>query len=489
METILKGLEPQAFWRHFYRISQIPRCSGGEEKVREYVMKQASRLGLHHRMDQAGNLVVLKPPVGPAKDSPVVVLQSHLDMVCEKEPGLAFDFKTDPIEWMREGNWLKAKGTTLGADNGVGVAVSLALMETADHPHGPLECLFTVGEETGLIGAQGISPDLISGRILINLDCEDIRTFYIGSAGSRSTFINLVPEWEEAPPGLLGIKLIVEGLKGGHSGLDIHRGRANAIKLLGRGLHAIRYGDATEFRLGAIQGGFSLNAIPRRAEAEGGIPVSGLESIKRAVSAITEILQTEYQQAEPDLGIRIETGGALDGKKVFTLNFEEKLINLIMTIPQGAVSWDPQNPEMVTTSTNLGAIGMSGERLTLGTKQRSFVDSEMEALSDTVRACATLAGGETETGVGYPGWKPRPDSPLLQRAKKIYSRVFGREPTVASIHAGLECGVLCSKFKGLDAISLGATIRNAHSPEESLEITSVLELWSFLTSLLRDLGE
>ncbi|MBW2029977.1 MAG: beta-Ala-His dipeptidase [Deltaproteobacteria bacterium] len=490
MEDSLKDLEPEAFWRHFINISRIPRCSGEEEKVREYVALQAANLGLTHRRDAAGNLVVAKPGMITAKSAPTVVLQSHLDMVCEKEPGLDFDFKKDPLRITRNGNWIQASGTTLGADNGVGVAMSLALMEAKEYLHGPLEFLFTVGEEVGLTGVQSISKDIISGRVLVNLDCEDINTFYVGSAGSLNTYLKLSPQWKEVPPETRRFRVVVEGLKGGHSGLDIHRGRANAVKVLARLILAIQKGLGESFCLGDISGGSSLNAIPRRAEATVMVSKRSIPEFKETISEFSNVLESEYRHLEPDLKLIITELNEPQKEKVFSREFEDRLILLLMALPQGVFSWDPQQPGLVRTSTNLGAARLDGEgRYIIGTKQRSFLDSEMYALSDVVKACGALAKASAETGGNYPGWEPRADSPLLKRAKEVYCRVFEREPVIASIHAGLECGVLSRKFDDIDAISFGATIRNAHSPGESLEISSVQYLWSFLTALLQDLAQ
>ena len=486
----LDGLQPVLFWLHFHEITRIPRCSGHEDLIREYIIQIAKRVGLRYRVDGVGNLVVVKPACDPVGDRPIVVLQSHLDMVCEKESDREFDFNTDPIELVREGNWLKAKGTTLGADNGVGVALSLAVIEQEDLEHGPLEFLFTVGEEIGLKGAHALTPDMLDGRILINLDSEDIDTFCIGCAGSRFTTIHLTPTFEtthqDTRQGVRAVRLIVDGLAGGHSGLDINQGRANALKLLGRLLCVAQ--QKNTFFLKNVQGGSSLNAIPHRAEALGIISDNDIGALEQTVSDLEAVFKTEYHPIEANLAVRLETMTATHNETVFSQGFQNKVINLLLAVPHGIYSMDALVPGLVKTSTNLATIGLKDGSLTIGTKQRSSEDSEIHAVSDMIRACADLAGAMVEIGGDYPGWKPNPDSSILNRAKDVYTRIFGRKPEVASIHAGLECGLLKSKLEGLDAVSIGATIRNAHSPDEALQIPSVPKLWKLITGLLANMA-
>jgi dipeptidase D len=478
-------LQPADFWRHFCELSRIPRCSRNEAKIRSYIIDQAARFNLDFRVDAAGNLVVVKPASGGHASRPTAVLQCHLDMVCEKEPDLDFDFDTDPIQLIREGDWLRAGGTTLGADNGVGIALCLAFLENKDLRHGPVELLFTVAEEIGLIGAHAITPEMISGRILINLDSEDISTFYIGCAGSRFTRIHLPMELEPGPREGRRCRLLIGGLTGGHSGLDIHRGRANALKLLGRLLAEIQ--KEQSFFLMNLKGGSSLNAIPRFAEAEGLVPAGGLDGLGRKIREVEASFMSEFHGLEPALSIGVETGAG-GGGQVLSRALQEKVIHLLMALPHGITRMEELSPGLVKTSTNLATIGVEDGRLTIGTKQRSSENAEMQALSDMVRACGALAGAATEVGGDYPGWKPERGSALLAQAESTYMRLLEKEPVVASIHAGLECGLLTAKIGGLDAISIGATIRDAHSPRESLQIASVQTLWDFVTALLADIG-
>ncbi len=485
MPPEFEGLQPASFWRHFSGLSRIPRCSQNESKIRNHIIEMAVQLNLDFRLDAAGNLVVVKPATAGGLDRPTIVLQSHLDMVCEKEPGLEFDFDTDPIHLIREGDWLRADGTTLGADNGVGIALCLAFLEDGNLRHGPVELLFTVGEEIGLIGAHAITPQMVRGRILINLDSEDISTFYVGCAGSRFTQVHLPLEFEEPPRDGQRVRLVIGGLTGGHSGLDIHRGRANALKLLGRLLAEIR--KHHNLSLIDVKGGSSLNAIPRFAEAVGIVPACDLHSLEGRIKEIEAAFKTEYHASEPDLTIGMETivGG---GGQALNKAIQEKVINLLLALPHGIGSMEEVSPGLVKTSTNLATIGVQNGRLTIGTKQRSSEDTEMHALSGMVGACAALAGATTEVGGDYPGWRPNRNSALLAQAEATYARLFGTSAAVTSIHAGLECGLLTAKLDGLEAISIGATIRDAHSPREALQISSVQKLWDFITALLDDIG-
>jgi dipeptidase D len=490
MITELDGLQPALFWRHFHEITRIPRCSGHEDLVREYIIQIAKSVGLHYRVDGAGNLVIVKPARDDVGARPIVILQSHLDMVCEKEGDREFDFNTGPIELVREGDWLKAKGTTLGADNGVGVALSLAVIEQEGLEHGPLEFLFTVGEEIGLKGAHAVTPEMLEGRILINLDSEDIDTFCIGCAGSRFTTILLTPTFEtshqNSRQGFREVRLIVDGLTGGHSGLDINLGRANALKLLGRLLCAAQ--QKSRFLLKDVRGGSSLNAIPRRAEALGNISDNTVETLVQTASDLEAVFKKEYHPIEPNLAVRLETTTVTHSQRVFSQGFQHKVINLLRVVPHGVYSMDASIPGLVKTSTNLATIGLEDGSLTIGTKQRSSEDSEIHAVSDMIGACADLAGATVKIGGDYPGWTPNPDSSLLDCAKEVYTCEFGRKPEVVSIHAGLECGLLKSKFEGLEAVSIGATIQNAHSPDEALQIPSVPKLWKLVTGLLANIA-
>lgn len=476
---------PSLFWKHFCDLSRIPRGSRNEAKIRNHIIGIAARLGLVIRVDSTGNLVVEKPAFKGRSSAPIVVLQCHLDMVCEKEPGVEFDFETDPIRLIAEGDWLRAEGTTLGADNGVGIALCLAVIESRELCHGPLEVLFTVGEEIGLIGSHAITPEMVRGRMLVNLDSEDIGTFNVGCAGSRTTEICVPAEFEEGSRDGRHIKLTVRGLSGGHSGLDIHRGRANALKLLGRVL-----ADAPNrqgLALSEIRGGSSPNSIPRHAEAVAIIPSKDIERLRQTVLSWESVFRAEYKGIEPHLALDMEST-ASGNRRVFARVFQEKVIHLLSALPHGVYSMEAFAPGLVKTSTNLAMIGLKDGCLTIGTKQRSSEDSEMQAIAGSISAIAALAGAQTQTSGVYPGWKPNPHSPLLRRSIAAYQRILGSGPTVASIHAGLECGLLAGKLDGLDAISVGATIRDAHSPGEKLQISSVKKLWDFVAGLLSDLA-
>jgi dipeptidase D len=416
----------------------------------------------------------------------VVVLQGHLDMVCEKHRDHEHDFARDPIQWIREGNRVRAVGTTLGADNGVGVAAALALMESSGLVHGPLELLFTVDEETGLTGARELEPDILNGKILLNLDSEEEGTIYIGCAGGMYSDLTLDLDTESPPPEAVFFRIRVGGLSGGHSGLNIHEGRANAIRLTSRFL--TESAPALGLRLTSMEGGDKHNAIPRECDAVFCVPADRVPALREEVAGTESRFRSEYQEIEGGIFLRLEEEAPPGTNRVLTAPAQECFLGLLLDLPHGVVAMHPTLPDTVETSTNLAAVRCGDGNAEIGTKQRS---SSQKGLAETAAGIARIAeqaDARVRQGGAYPHWSPDPDSPVLKTARRVYRSLFGREPEVRVIHAGLECGIIGDKVPGMDMLSFGPTIRSAHSPDENVEIDSVSAFWDFLTALLEELS-
>ena len=484
--TFVSDLEPQAVWSHFDQILAIPRPSKGEEKMRRYVEECAEARGLAVERDAAGNVVVTVPATAGHEDAPVVVLQSHLDMVQEKNRDVDFDFAKDAIRPQRDGEYLKATGTTLGSDNGMGVAAMLAVMESDEVVHGPLELLFTMDEETGLTGASELAPDLLHGRRLLNLDTEEEGALYVGCAGGGDSLLRL-PLAEEAAGAGSALELRLTGLKGGHSGVDIHLQRGNAIQLLARILHVA--GGELGFPVGLVgfEGGSAHNAIPREAFATVLVPAGKEADFEAAVRAELAKIQSEYRPADPDINLDLHpaAGGA---DKVFAAATGRRVVSLLAALPHGVQAMSYDIPDLVETSTNLATVQRKGDVLEVLMSSRSSVDSAIEALRDRIRAVAELAGAEVEEHGGYPGWKPDMDSELLKTMRRLHEEVLGSDPAVKAIHAGLETGIIGEKYPGMDMISFGPQIEFPHSPDERVHIESVDRFWKLLKATLEELA-
>jgi dipeptidase D len=416
---------------------------------------------------------------------PVAVLQGHLDMVCEKNKNVVHDFMEDPIRLKREGDWLRADGTSLGADNGIGVAAALAIMEDEGLQHGPLELLFTVDEETGLTGAGQLAGDMIHGKVFFNLDSEDQGTIYIGCAGGRNTDLSLKLETENIPSGYEPFRIRVGGLQGGHSGLHIHEGRGNAIKLLARFLWDVA--ARWDIRISEIEGGNKVNAIPRECEVVGYLPSDKLADLRESATAFEEIYKEEYHLSDGGVFVRLDETVTQQDDAVMKPDCQERLLNLLCSLPHGVIAMSLAMPGLVETSTNLAVVRTERDQVTIRTSQRSSLQTPLVAISNMVAAAGQLAGAQVQSGGDYPGWKPNPDSPVLQLARETFKGLFGTEPTVTAIHAGLECGIIGDKFPGLDMISFGPTILGAHSSDESIRIPTVKAFWDFLVAILRNL--
>lgn len=486
MKEAIAGLKPESLWKYFYEITRVPRCSKEEAKIREYIIQVAKKNGLEYKVDKVGNLVVKKPATPGFENRAGIVFQGHLDMVCEKNKDVQHDFSKDPIKLKREGDWLKADGTTLGADNGIGLAAALAIMENKELRHGPAEFLFTVDEETGLTGAMELSGEMLQGRILLNMDSEEDGSVYIGCAGGKDTELLLQIENENVPNGFKPVMIHVSGLMGGHSGLNIHEGRGNAIKLLNRFLWTSL--PQVGGRLAHIEGGNKHNAIPREAEAVIFLPSDKIDVLKKLATEYDAIYKNEFKISDPKVSLTIEENGFEAPGKMFNSNLHNRLLNLLYTIPHGVLAMSHAIPGLVETSTNLAVINVKNGRIAILTSQRSSVGSELTEINDMVRACGFQAEAEIKSGGGYPAWQPNPESPLLQRVKRVHKDLFGKEPEVKAIHAGLECGIIGDKFPGMDMISFGPTIMGAHSPDERIQISTVERFWQFVESLVKDVS-
>jgi len=460
----------------------IPRESKHEDGIREYVVLTAARLGLTSIVDAAGNVIVYKP--GSGSGSPVI-LQSHLDMVCEKDKGTDHDFGTDPIRLVRDGDWIRADGTTLGADNGIGVAAMLAVMEDASLTHPDIEFLFTIDEETGLTGANLLEPGIFKARTLINLDSEEDGTLFIGCAGGKNTDCSLEVAVEDAPRSLVPVSIKVTGLAGGHSGTDIHRGRGNATKLLVRFLKHLA-ADAP-CRLSSLSGGSKHNVIPREAEAVILAGAEDLDGLLRLAKVTNEAFAAELSGIDDHVRIVVSRDAPAQ-KTVVAQKDTALILDLLHALPHGVMQMNEADGGFVVTSTNLAICTLDDSRLSVLTNQRSAYKSSIEDISEMVASIGRMAGAHVVKESDYPAWRPDFGSRVLALSKEIYAGMFGAAPEVKVIHAGLECAVFGEKIPGLDMISFGPTIEQAHSPSERVLIGGVERMWVFLTRLLEGLS-
>lgn len=482
--TFVANLEPKPLWKHFDEILKIPRGSKQEGRIRDYVISVAKGNGLSYKVDDVGNLVVTKPAASGHESAPITILQSHLDMVNDKNSDVRHDFDKDPIDPRQDGDYLTASGTTLGSDNGIGVAAMLALMDARDLVHGPLELLFTVDEETGLTGAQGLAPDLLKGKQLINLDTEEEDALYVGCAGGADSTLTLPLSTEAAPGDNATLNLKLFNLKGGHSGVDIHLQRGNATQLLVRALNAAYL--RAPFLLGDLRGGNKHNAIPREAFATVSVAAGKKEAFVDSLKQEAAAIAAEFRQADPDMKLEVATG---EGRgDVWDTETTERAIRLILALPHGVMSMSYDIPDLVETSTNLATVNPNKGRLVIGMSSRSSVASALWALRRRIQAVATLAGAGVEEGEGYPGWKPDLNSHILQVTKEVHNDVLGVDPEVKAIHAGLECGIIGEKYHGMDMVSIGPQIEFPHSPGERVRIKSVDNFYKLLVATLRRLS-
>lgn len=474
----IKNLAPELVWNIFDQITKVPRPSKKEEKIRQWLVDFAKQHNIECHLDATGNVLMRKPATPGYEDHQTIVMQGHIDMVCEKNSGVDHDFENDPIETIIEGDWVKANGTTLGADNGVGVALSLACLIDDSFQHGPLEALFTYDEETGMTGANAIEEGFMTGKVLINLDSETEGQIFIGCAGGMDTvgLFHYTPA--PAPKDLYYAKVKVSGLLGGHSGGDIHLQHANANKILARFLTT--QPDAV---LAAIHGGNLRNAIAREAEAVIGIPYSSKDNVVAELNQFAAIIEGEVGDIEKGMKITIETVDTPE--TVIEKEVADRLIKALIVCPHGVQGMSRSMPGLVETSTNMASVKMIEPGvIKVETSQRSSVESEKRAIAQAVATTFSLAGAEVKQGSGYPGWKPNTNSPIMKVCADTYRDLYGKEPEIMAIHAGLETGLFLTKYPYLDMVSIGPTMEGVHSPDERLYIPSVGTFYAYLKEVL-----
>lgn len=482
----IEGLAPAILWKRFFEISQIPRPSKQEERVRLYLRNFTGQQNLDFREDRVGNIVISIPPKPGFEKSPKVVLQSHIDMVCEKNKDTMHDFNIDPIKLIRDGDWIKAEGTTLGADNGIGAAAALSIATDNNFNHGEIELLFTVDEETGLTGANNLEPGFIKAKYLLNLDSEEDGIFYVGCAGGIDTVGTFNIDYESIDEGWSPYLICINGLKGGHSGINIGDKRANAIKLLGQLLNKLKVVD---YYLGTITGGSKRNAIARESEAVIFINSQFEAVIREHINEFSLESALEYKSTDADVKVTFEKYDKDVTVKVFTKEFANRIINVILGLPHGVIAMSKEIDGLVETSTNLATVVMENDEIKIGTSQRSSIESSKRNIAASVKSVFDLANANVIVGDGYPGWQPNLNSKLLKLSCKVHKEMFGKDPELKAIHAGLECGILGDKFPGIEMVSFGPTITGAHSPDERVKIHDVEKFYRLLKGILVEISK
>ncbi len=484
MSYPVETLEPTVVWKYFDRIRQIPRGSGNEAALGQAILSWAHDCGCETDRDQTGNIVVRVPASAGCENAPIIVIQGHLDMVCEKNAEREFDFEKDPIELVRNEDWIAANGTTLGADNGIGLAIALSYLESSAPKHGPLELLFTVNEETGLVGARALQPNFVQGRLLFNLDSEEDGVFYVGCAGGKDSDVELAVNRRPVPENLTGFTIEVKGLRGGHSGLDIVHNRGNATRLLTRALQALS--ERVELALVSISGGDKHNAIPREATAVAFIDPAGVDAAEQVLKDQLDKFQEEFQTGEPDIALTMTpndaAGEPLDAKS------QQQVLGVLLGLPHGVLAMCRDVPGMVETSSNMARVRVEEDKLAILNSTRSSVGAALDGAITQLSAVARLAGASFEADEGYPAWKPNMESSMLAKAREMWKKVHQSDAEFTIIHAGLECGIIGEKYSGMDMISIGPTIEFAHSPEERVSITSVARLYEFVWQFIEELA-
>lgn len=480
----IKDLKPALIWDIFDQITKVPRPSKKEERIRQFLIDFAGKHNVAVKTDAVGNVLMSKPATAGHEGAPTVILQSHMDMVCESNK--PFDFENNPITTIIDGEWVHADGTTLGADNGIGMAASLAVMADNTLEHGPLEALFTVDEETGMTGANNLGADMMNGTILLNLDSEDDAEVYIGCAGGIDTTITFKYNRELAPAGFHWMRMDITNLSGGHSGGDIHEGRANSNQLLARFLFNLS--QSYSIALSEIGGGNLRNAIPRDAHAVFGVHASHRDDIVAAFNRYVADVTNEYSHTDPAMTIELATADvpeyAVDADTTL------RLIRSLYACPHGVISMSHDLEGLVETSTNLASVKMQPDNTILvTTSQRSSVESRKYDIANRLEALFTLAGAEVKHGEGYPGWAPNMNSPIMKIASEAYEELYGIKPAIKAIHAGLECGLFLTKYPHLDMVSFGPTLRGVHSPSEKMHIPAVERFWNQLVLILKKVAE
>lgn len=482
----MSKLEPQSVFECFAKVNQVPRPSKREEKMIEFLRQFGEDLGLETNVDETGNVIIRKPATPGYENRKTVILQSHMDMVCEKNKDVDFDFEKDAIQTYVDGEWMKAKGTTLGADDGIGVAMEMALLLANDIEHGPIECVFTRDEETGLTGAEGMKPGFMSGDYLINLDSEDEGEIFVSCAGGVRTegrYGFPIAE-RDSTNGMFVANLVVKGLTGGHSGDDINKNRANANKILVRFL--CEEMDKTDLRLIDIQAGGLHNAIPREARATIAVPMDFKEQLRIDNNVFAANLREEFSVTEPTMIIDLESS-VEDVRPALEKNKASLMLKSLFAVHNGIYAMSQDLEGLVETSSNLASIHLVDEEVIVNSSQRSSLPSNIPNMAHIVRCALELGGARCVTNEGYPGWKMNPKSEILKIARESYVRIFGKEPKVKAIHAGLECGLFSEKYPNLDMVSFGPTLRGVHSPDEKLLIPTVKMVWDHLLDILKNI--
>ena len=481
MSTEIRQLQPQALWNKFADLNAVPRPSKNEERVIAFMKDFGKNLGLETIEDAVGNVIIKKPATPGMEDRTTVVMQSHLDMVHQKNNDTIFDFDTQGIEMYVDGDWVKAKGTTLGADNGLGVATIMAILESTDIPHPAIEALFTIDEETGMTGASGLKGGLLTGGILLNLDTEEDDEIGVGCAGGIDVTATRTYNEEETPEFKIGYEVSVKGLQGGHSGMQIHEGLGNANKIMNRVLF-----DGFEnfgLRISEIDGGSLRNAIPRESKAVVAIDAIHEDAFLLEMAMISTAIRKEYKTMEPNLEINVSKVEC--PRKIMDLGVQEGFTRAMYAALNGVYRMSPDIPELVETSNNIARVVVKDGHIKVGCLTRSSVESAKMDLANTLRAAFELTGCEVEFSGDYPGWTPNMDSPILKVMTKLYEDLNGEKPHVAACHAGLECGILGQNYPDMDMISFGPNIKGAHSPDERAQISSVQKYWKFVLEILK----
>jgi len=478
--SIIDNLEPKILWKEFEEISKIPRCSKHEEKIREYLIDFAKNHDLKPKIDKTGNVVISKPASSGMEGKPTVVLQSHMDMVCEKNSDVDHDFTKDPIKFKLNVDILTADGTTLGADDGIGIATTLAILKDNSLKHGPIEGLFTVDEETGLTGAFALESDMLTGKIMLNIDSEDFGVITVGCAGGGDSKIKLPLKTHSIDKDMANILIKISGLRGGHSGVDAHEQRGNAIKLLARMLW--KTSQNYDFYLTDIKGGDKHNAIPREAYAKVSIDKADKTKFISDLKYEEKDILGEIKPIDPNFKMDIKD--IEKPHKVLDKNSQNNLLNLLHGLPHGVDKMSYDISDLVETSTNLATVIIDGNNAIMGLSSRSSIATALQDFRDRIHAIANLSGATVSEEISYPGWKPNLDSKLLKHSKKIFKDMYGEEPTVEAIHAGLECGIIGEKFPGMDMISIGPTIKYPHCPEEQVHVSTVSKFYDFTLKII-----
>ncbi len=481
MNNEILKLQPTAVWKYFIEICQVPRPSKKEDKVIAYLLEAGKKLGLDTKRDEIGNVLISKPATKGKENVTPVIFQSHMDMVCEKNNDTVFNFDTDAIQPYIDDQWVRAKGTTLGADDGIGMAIALALLEDKTIEHGPFECLFTVDEETGLTGAFALEKDFLHGKMLLNLDSEDEGQFFIGCAGGKDTIAKIDYEKQSVPANTVPFKVTVKGLKGGHSGDDINKGLGNANKILNRILYTGTY--SYDIAIAHIDAGNLRNAIAREGTATILVPSDKTGQFEKYVKEFDLTVKEELRVTDPEVIVTIEKTNM--PQSVIDDFTQSDLVDALYACPHGVLAMSQDIEGFVETSTNLASVKMDDKQITITTSQRSSVESKKDDAGNMVAALFGLINADVEHTDGYPGWTPNPKSEVLAILKQAYINLFKKEPQVLAIHAGLECGLIGEKYPKMDMISYGPTLRGVHSPDERLLIESVPQVWDLTVEFLK----